>query len=283
MSDKEIEPKNALPKELREMELKEKVERAGNEAYKLSAKRKWIERGVLVLSGIVYSLAFPSWNLAFIGWAALIPIFLIALKKTPWQAWRAGYLWGFSWSVAAFFWLGEIESFNPPFRALVLWTQKYFPSFNGGFCLPWLMALILALFTAFWAMFVPILRKGLLIPLEIQLKGSDAEEENFKISFFKEIFFVFALASCWCILEWVRTWIATGLPWNFLAATQWKNRHLRGQLSCRACQYFPRYGIAHILENLHSRRKIPPTISFYYLYDPDHALRPYRLKDYVEI
>lgn len=242
MSEKEKEPKNALPKELRELELEDKSERAGNEAYKLSSKRKWIERGALVLSGVVYSAAFPSWNMAFLGWVALIPLFLIVLKKTPWQAWRAGYLWGFAWSSAAFFWLGEIESFNPPFRALVLWTKAYFPSFNGGFCLPWLMALILALFTAFWAMFVPILRRGLLIPIEVQLKGSDAENEDFKKSFFKEIFFVFALACWWCILEWVRTWIATGLPWNFLAATQWKNTPL-----LQICEYTGIYGVSFLI------------------------------------
>ena len=57
-----------------------------------------------------------------------------------------------------------------------------------------------------------------------------------------EIFLVFALAALWAVLEWIRTWIGTGLPWNFLAATQWQNFPL-----LQICEYTGIYGVSFIM------------------------------------
>ena len=204
-------------KPLSEVEMK--ASRSGNEAFRISARRKWAERLLLVFSGVIYAAAFPDMNWSFLGWVALMPLFWIIKEQTPGQAWRAGFLWGYAWSLTAFFWLREIETF-----------------------IPYGMSLILALFPAFWAMAVPPLFRYLLIPSHIQLKGYH-EVRKFKGSNpFMEILFVFALASSWSITEWIRTWIATGLPWNFLGVTQWQNISL-----IQISEYTGVYGVSFLL------------------------------------
>ena len=53
---------------------------------------------------------------------------------------------------------------------------------------------------------------------------------------------MFTLASWWVILEWIRSWIFTGFPWNLLAATQWKNLNL-----IQICEYTGIYGLSFLV------------------------------------
>ena len=199
--------------------LREKSERPGNEAFVISKRRRWLERAILLFSGMLYATAFPELEWSYLGWVALIPLYWVVKEKTCAQAWRGGFLWGFGWSVASFFWLREIVFF-----------------------IPFLMAPVLALFPAFWAMVIPFLRRYLLVPVSVQLSGIEEEKNHFKPVPLKEIQFVMALGAWWCLTEWVRSWIATGLPWNFLAVTQWRNLSL-----IQVAEFTGIYGVSFII------------------------------------
>lgn len=206
-------------KYLRDAELKAKAERPGNEAFSVSRKKAWLFRFLLVSSGFLFAAAYPPLNWHILGWIGLIPFYFLVKDRRPRQAWRYGFLWGYAWACAAFFWLREIEFF-----------------------LPFLMAAVLALFPAFWAISIPLLRRYIFIPADIQLRGYEEETKFDNKNLVKECIFVLILACWWCVLEWIRTWIATGLPWNFLAVTQWKNSAL-----LQICEYTGVYGLSFIL------------------------------------
>lgn len=215
---------------------------AKNELPLISRGRKWRDRAILVVSALIFACAYPPLDLGFIGWVALVPLFLVVKDMSWGRAWRSGFLWGFAWSSASFFWLGEIESFNQPFAGIVQFIKGFMPFFNGGLCLPYVMAAVLALFSAFWAMAVPPLFRYLLKPVDIQLAGYETESSFKSYNRVMEVFLVFALAALWTALDWIRTWIGTGLPWNFLSATQWQNFPL-----LQVCEYTGVYGVSFLM------------------------------------
>ena len=156
---------------------------------------------ILFVSGICLVFAFPYFNYYLIAWIGIIPLYLFSRNVRWYKAWIRGYIWGYAWSVASCFWLREIESFIP---------------FTFGF--------ILAFFYAFWAMSVPLAQRYLFLPIEILLKGHDGIKEYYRTHNFyiKECLSALFLASWWCVLEWIRTWIFTGFPWNLMAVSQWQ-------------------------------------------------------------
>ncbi|MFZ2654933.1 MAG: apolipoprotein N-acyltransferase [Victivallales bacterium] len=208
--------------ELRSAELEKKSERAGNEWWSVSLKRKWIRILLLAGSALLFSAAFPPLNWGFLGWVAIIPLFLMVRNRTVGQAWLDGFIWGYVWIATSFFWLREIELF-----------------------LPFVTAVVLALFPAFWAAAVPFFNRYIFVPVDVHLKGSDAEREYYsqeKKNNWKQLALVLALAAWWCVLEWARTWIGTGFPWNFLAVTQWKNTPV-----IQICEFTGVYGLSFLL------------------------------------
>jgi apolipoprotein N-acyltransferase len=192
---------------------------APNEAALISRPRKALRLAGIFLAGALFSMVFPPLDWTFLSWIGLVPLFLFVLWKRPGEAWLAGFVWGYGWSVTSFFWLREIEPF-----------------------VPFLLALVLGLFPAFWAWAVPFLFKHMLVPLDTQLAGC-AEERKFRaFNPAAEIFFAVALAAWWCVIEWVRSWIGTGLPWNLLAATQWRNLPV-----IQICEFTGVYGVSFIV------------------------------------
>ena len=155
----------------------------------------------LGFSGWLLILAFPSFNYYLVAWIALIPLYFL-VKDLRWhKAWIAGYIWGYAWSFASCFWIREIEPF-----------------------IPYMFSTVLACFYAFWSMLIPVARKNLFVPVKIQLDGFEAVKKyrrthNF---YFRECLFALFLASWWCVLEWIRTYLFTGFPWNLLGISQWK-------------------------------------------------------------
>ncbi len=176
---------------------------------------------VLIIFGLLLIFAFPSFNYYLIAWVGLIPLYFLA-KNLRWhKAWLAGYVWGFAWSVASCFWLREIEPF-----------------------IPFAISLILACYYAFWAMGVSIVRRYLFIPVNIQLDGFESVKKYYKTHnfYFIECLSALFLASWWCVLEWLRTWLFTGFSWNLLAVTQWKEYPI-----IQIASYTGIYGISFII------------------------------------
>jgi len=193
-------------------------ENKNNEAWIVSRKKLLIEFAVIIISAVLYSTAFPPLNWSFSAWFAILPLYFVISRKTPLKALGFGMLWGYIWATISFFWLREIEFF-----------------------IPYGMAFILGAYPAVWACCVTIFRRHILIPVEIQLKGNE-EEESFKPSYIREVLFILSITALWCLLEWNRSWIATGLPWNYAGASQWKNIPV-----IQVCEYTGVYGISFII------------------------------------
>jgi apolipoprotein N-acyltransferase len=178
-----------------------KAGRPDNHAWRVSRRRAWLWRLLLVLAGVAYAAAFPPLDLGWLGWFAIAPLFWLVAEgcPTPGSAWRAGWLWGYAWALCSFFWLREIEPF-----------------------VPFLLAGWLALFPACWAALIPVLRRGVVLPVAVQEAGMDAVAAH-RPSPLRETVMIVLLAAWWVVLDWARGWLLSGLPWNYPAATQWRN------------------------------------------------------------
>ncbi len=204
-------PAAALP-DIRE----QKKNRPGNEAGRIRFSTRLIEVGILALSGMLMTASLPPLNWSYAAWIAIIPLYWIAHDKKPFRAWRAGWVWGLAWGFTSFYWLREI---NP--------------------VIPYLIGPVIALYTGCWSAAVPLFRRGILIPADIQLAGCQAEQNYRRISIPRELFFAAALAGWWCVLESGRS---TMLPWNYTGSSQWQNLPL-----IQICEYTGVYGITFLL------------------------------------
>ncbi len=197
-------------------ELEQKKNRSGNEAGKIRFSTRLIEVGVLLLSGMLMTASLPPLNWSFTSWIAIIPLYWIAHDRKPFRAWRAGWVWGLAWGFTSFYWLREI---NP--------------------AIPYMIGPVIALYTGCWSAAVPLFRRGILIPAEIQLAGCQAEQNYRRVSIPRELFLAAALAGWWCVLESGRS---TMLPWNYTGSCQWQNLPL-----IQICEYTGVYGISFLL------------------------------------
>lgn len=200
-------------------EYEQQKRRSGNEAGRIKFTTRLFEAGILLLSGVMMTASLPPLNWSFVSWFALIPLYWIARDKTPFRAWRAGWFWGLGWGFTAFYWLREIQP-----------------------AIPYLIAPVIALYTACWSAAIPLFRRGILIPAEVQLAGNKAEQNCGRASLPRELFFAAALAGWWCVLEYGRS---TMLPWNYLGVSQWQNLPL-----IQICEYTGVYGISFLLAML---------------------------------
>ncbi len=207
---------NAPPAAALINESEQKKNRPGNEAGKIRFSARLIEVGVLLLSGMLMTASLPPLNWSFTSWIAIIPLYWIAHDKKPFRAWRAGWVWGLAWGFTSFYWLREI---NP--------------------AIPYMIGPVIALYTGCWSAAVPLFRRGILIPAEIQLAGCRTEQNYSRVSIPRELFFAAALAGWWCVLESGRS---TMLPWNYTGCSQWQNLPL-----IQICEYTGVYGISFLL------------------------------------
>jgi len=169
-------------------------------AFRSGRLRILLEILVCALSGALYSTVFAGTDWYFLAWVGLIPLFWVIRRGSCRKAFLLALVWGYFESLFAFMWLREIVFIIPPVFAVVL-----------GF------------FPALWGLMVPFVCRNFLIPPEIRLKGSEALSAWRSSSApFKEIFCCIGLAGWWCVTEWVRSWIFTGLPWNLVGSSQWR-------------------------------------------------------------
>lgn len=190
-----------------------------NEAFRISWKRVWIELAVLIVSGACMAFSFAPANISFFSWCSVIPLIWICAKRTWKRAFLYGLIWGYVWHFGGTFFLREINM-----------------------CIPFVFALVLGLFNAVFAAVIPFLFKNLLYPEEIRSSDFRTREAFWEFPVIGEICATFALSTLWVLLEWLRSWIFTGFPWNLLGVSQWQNIIL-----IQICEYTGVFGVSFIV------------------------------------
>ena len=139
-----------------------------------------------LISGVLIFLSFPKWNLGFLGWIALVPIFYATQKCTNFkQIFKYCFLTGLTAFAGILYWI------IPTFQAAEV------SIFIGLLCLISLSSYI-ALYYAFFGLFY----------FYIQKKFS---KNHILIS-----------AAFWVALEFLRNYLFTGFSWGLLGYSQWK-------------------------------------------------------------
>lgn len=147
----------------------------------------WVlETGLALGGGVAWAFAFGRQGMLFMPWVALAPLLLLLGRHRPWLL---GWLWGMATWCAAIPWITH-----------VLRVYGELPWIVAVFCLL-LLATYLALYPALFAglgarLWRPVgARGGLVLPLVV-------------------------LPALWVALEWLRTHLFSGFPWN-LAGYAW--------------------------------------------------------------
>jgi apolipoprotein N-acyltransferase len=140
---------------------------------------------VAMVAGLLLAVAFPKFGVAGFAWAAPALMLLAARGKSGADAFRAGYVAGFTFWLASLYWL-------------LLMPVSGFP------ILGWLaLCAYLALFSGAWVAFV----------------------SSFKFqvsSWSRRVRWTLTGAAAWVALEFLRGWLFSGFPWSFLGASQYK-------------------------------------------------------------
>ena len=144
----------------------QKHSRSGNEAWRVRWTTRIVKFIILFSSGMLMSATVPPLNWSALAWIALIPLFWICSEQSPGRAAFSGFFWGLGWAFTGFYWLREIDP-----------------------VIPFLIAPIMASFPAAWAFLPPVLRRGILIPNDIQLQGYTAVQNFIPKSALKTFFY----------------------------------------------------------------------------------------------
>ena len=143
-----------------------------------------VRAGLAVLSGLLVSLAFPSWiSPGFrpwtggVAWFALVPLLAAIEGASARRAALVGWLAGFSSFLSVLYWILEIEQVRP-------WT------------IPAWMSVSLAL-GAYWGLWAAVVSRGGVRALAL------------------------VAPAAWAAIEILRGRLFTGFPWAILGASQW--------------------------------------------------------------
>ncbi len=147
------------------------------------------------LSGALLSTAFPPLDFGIVAWVALVPFLLLPPpRRTATQAVR-GFMLGAAHFLTCLFWL-----------TTVTWA-------GWG-----LLSLTCALFPMLWAV--------LCLPMFRVMHGhrpfpgtGGRRAPNGAV----RVAAILLSAAVWCALEWLRSTVFTGFPWNLLGGSQWRS------------------------------------------------------------
>lgn len=144
---------------------------------------------IAVVSGLLLFLSFPKYGSGILAWIALIPLFFALKDAQPKEGFKLGFLTGLIAHVGIFYWI-----------AYVVIQYGYLPIYVGISAML-LLAAYLSLYTACFAMGIVFLRgKGIPLFLSAPL--------------------------LWTILEYLRSHLLTGFPWENLAYSQYLYRNI---------------------------------------------------------
>ena len=137
-----------------------------------------------VFSGLFLFLSFPKYGSGIMAWVALIPLFFALKDAQPREALKIGFLAGFVAHIGILYWI-----------AYVVVQYGYLPIY-AGIAAMLLLAAYLSLYTACFALGIVFLgAKGIRIFLSAPL--------------------------LWTVLEFLRSHLLTGFPWENLAYSQY--------------------------------------------------------------
>ncbi len=172
----------------------------GSDLRHLLGRRAWLPRLLAAaLSGLLLSAAFTPLEWSWLAWIALIPLLLAPIPRR--QRFLVGYVFGLAHFLTSLHWLNRV-----------------------GFGAGYLLALACACFPAVWY--------WLTADLIEQLSDNPAQQNPLRPPFQTRLAGLptsrFALASLaipifWVSIEWLRSWLFTGFPWNHLGTSQWQN------------------------------------------------------------
>ncbi len=141
----------------------------------------------MVLSGVLTALSFPKFNLSFVCWISLIPLFFSLHKKTPKQSFFLGFLGGIAFNAILIYWIPAVPAHygNLPIGISLL-----------------IYIIFIGYLALFWALFSWCFAR-------------------IQRAFPKLIFFL--VPFIWIGFEYILTHLFTGFPWGLLGYTQYKN------------------------------------------------------------
>lgn len=188
-------------------------------AFRTSWKGTLTDFVILALSGCYFTLSFPGIDAFLPAWTALIPLLALCIGRSPLRAFFYGLTFSYFWNLTGCFFLREI---------MIL--------------IPFIFGVVLGVFTGFFAAAVPFLCRNILYPVDIQMGGCRKMEQECFFSFRSELFCCITLAAWWVVIEWIRSWIFTGFPWNLVCTTQWDNTPF-----IQICEYTGIYGVSFLV------------------------------------
>ncbi len=194
--------------------------RPGNLADKVSLKARLIRWAAALGLGILSSVIFAPIEWTSGAWLLIAPLLIFGLRYKRGHL-LMGYLWGLGHYVFTLVWLKEIF-----------------------FLAPFGVALVCAAYPAIWLLVCSHLYRNLRFSVDHDLEpqADERPRADAPLSLPRRFVFLVLAASAWVALEWVRSWLFTGFPWNLLGVSQWHNLKLI-QLS----RFTGVYGISFVI------------------------------------
>ena len=144
---------------------------------------------IAALSGLLLTGAFPKIGLDWLAWVALVPLLYAIRNQSAGSGFRLGFITGLLHFLSLLYWLVP-----------VMRTYGYLPAY--------LSVLILFLFAAFLALFVASFAAAL----------SAVGKQPVRC--------LIAMPLFWVALEYIRSFIFSGFPWELMGYSQFRRLHL---------------------------------------------------------
>ena len=169
-----------------------------------------------VVSGVLFSLAFPPAELSWLGWCCYVPLLVLPVSPRWGRRLLTGYVWGYVQTALSLLWLNEV-----------------------GFGAGWLLALYCACYPAVWYALW-----GALVNWFCQRQAPGEAGASLPRACRRPggLLLVLYGVCLWVGLEWWRSWFLTGFPWNQLGICQFT--HPRLVMSAAWCGV---YGLSFLL------------------------------------
>jgi apolipoprotein N-acyltransferase len=152
----------------------------------IDIKKTFIMYGPALLSGLLLIFCFPTFDLYYLAWGALVPFLLSLYGKSPKQAFTAGLAFGFPYFFGTLYWIyHSINHYGGvPFLASLI--------------LVIFLCVYLSLYTGFFAFLFSVTIRNTKLPA------------------------LFIGPLFWIVLEFLRSYVFTGFPWSSLGYSQYK-------------------------------------------------------------